>query len=111
MSGAGESWARRAARAEANTRRINEAIEAGTAADEMVFVCECGELDCGTTVPLSRDEYEAVRTDFDRFLLTPGHELPAIEAVVESHERYLVVRKINPEAREVADATDPRDEG
>ena len=110
MSTGVEDGARRAALIEANTRRVNEAIEAGTEADRLVFVCECGHLDCGTTLSLSRDEYERVRTDFDRFLVAPGHEIPSIEGVVESHEDYFVVRKLDPDAREVVDATDPRGE-
>jgi hypothetical protein len=111
VSAGEEGTARRAALIEANTRRVNEAIEAGTAADRLVFVCECGNLDCGTTVTLGREEYEQVRTDFDRFLVTPGHEIPEIEGVVEHHDDYFVVRKLDPVAREVVDATDPRDDG
>jgi hypothetical protein len=101
---------RRAAQIEANTRRVNEAIEAGTEEDEFVFICECGRIDCGTTILLGREEYEAVRTTFDRFLVVPGHELPEIEEVVEHHDGYLVVRKQDPEARELVEAADPRSE-
>jgi hypothetical protein len=102
--------ARRAAQIEANTRRVNEAIEAGTGEDRLVFICECGKVGCGTTVDLSRSEYEAVRTSFDRFLVVPGHEIPAIEQVLERHRGYLVVSKQDPEARELVHAADPRSE-
>jgi hypothetical protein len=100
--------ARRLARIEANARQVNEAIEAGTERDQLVCLCECGNLDCGTTLPISRRDYEAVRTSFDRFLIAPGHELPAVESVVEMHPAFAVVEKRDPHARELVKATDPR---
>jgi hypothetical protein len=35
-----------------------------------------------------------VREQDDRFTVVPGHESSEIEAVVERHDRYLVVDKI-----------------
>jgi hypothetical protein len=107
----GDESVRRAAQIEANTRRVNEAIEAGSNEAALVFICECGRVDCGTTLLLEREQYEAVRTAFDRFFVVPGHELPEIESVVERHDGYLVVSKRDPEAREVVAASDPRSEG
>jgi hypothetical protein len=101
----------RAAQIEANTRRVNEAIEAGTDEDQLVFLCECGRVDCGMTIRLGHDAYEAVRTDFDRFLVAPGHVLPEIEEVAEHYDGYLVVRKRAPAARRLVAATDPRSAG
>jgi hypothetical protein len=102
----------RAAAAEVNGRRVNEAIERGTReADTAVFVCECGNLGCNATVELAIGAYEAVRSGFDRFLVVPGHELEGIEEVVERHSSYLVVAKRDGEAVEMAFATDDRDEG
>lgn len=106
-----EVAARRAAQIEANRRRVNEAIEAGTDQDLLVFICECGQMGCGTTIAMRREEYEMARTDFDRFLVAPDHEIPAIEEVLERHDRYLLVRKRDPDAREVAEDTDPRTDG
>lgn len=100
----------RIARNEATFRRVNEAIERGRSAggrDLVGFICECGRLSCNEVVELTVPEYEAVRTDFDRFLLVPGHELPDVEDLVESHPRYAVVAK-RAEGAAVADATDPR---
>jgi hypothetical protein len=107
----GDESVRRAAQMEANTRRVNEAIETGTTEGPLVFICECGRADCGTTLRLDRDQYEAVRTTFDRFFVVPGHQLPEIESVVERHDGYLVVSKRDPEARRVVAASDPRSEG
>ena len=102
----------RAGAAEVNGRRVNEAIERGTgAAGAAIFVCECGNLGCNSTVELTIGAYESVRSEFDRFLLVPGHELEDIEDVVERHEDYLVVAKRAPRAVTLAAATDDRGAG
>jgi hypothetical protein len=107
--GAGSRSKRRAARAEINGRRVNEAIErGGDGSGSAVFVCECGHLGCSDTVELSNAAYESVRTDFDRFLLIPGHEIDEVDEVVERHPRHLVVVKREPEARAMAHASDER---
>ena len=36
-------------------------------------------------------EYEAVRTQDDRFVLFPGHETPGLERVIQQDERFVVV--------------------
>ena len=78
-----ERFQRRAAAAEINGRQVNEAIEPrGQGEESAVFVCECGHLGCSETVEIPIVEYESVRTDFDRFLVVPGHEIEHPLAVV-----------------------------
>jgi predicted ThiF/HesA family dinucleotide-utilizing enzyme len=102
----------RAASAEVNGRRVNEAIERGTeSARGAVFVCECGNLGCTATVELTIAEYELVRSGFDRFLVIPGHEIERVEDVVERHDGYFVVAKRDGQAVAMATVTDDRDEG
>lgn len=101
-------WKRRAAAAEINARRVNEAIERGDSGPAPVFLCECGFLGCNATVSLSIQAYEAVRTDFDRFFVIPGHEIEVVDRVVERHSEYLVVVKHQPEAKEKARDADQR---
>lgn len=102
----------RAAAAEINGRRVNEAIERGTrSTGTAVFVCECGKLGCSATVELAIDEYESVRSGFERFLVLPGHEIEEIEDVVEHHGSYLVVAKRHDQAVEMAYSADDRDDG
>lgn len=103
-----ERFKRRAAAAEINGRQVNEAIEPRRDGGKAVFVCECGHLGCNETVEISIVEYESVRTDFDRFLVLPGHEIDAVDKVVEHRGHYLVVVKREPEAREMARASDER---
>ncbi len=92
-------------------RELNERIEAGTwvvsAEQRIAFTCECAALGCNVLVELTVAEYESVRAHARRFLLAPGHELPAIETVVHRGEGYVVVEKEG-DAAEVAEASDPR---
>jgi hypothetical protein len=102
----------RAASAEVNGRRVNEAIERGAqGTGRAVFVCECGRLGCSETVEMAISEYEGVRSGFDRFLVVPGHQIDEIEDVVERHDSYLVVAKREDRAARMAYATDDRDGG
>lgn len=103
-------WVRRVGLREINRRRVNEAIERGRRTDgPATFVCECGRADCNVTLSIPLDDYEAVRTSFDRFLLEPGHELAPVDSVVEEHDGYVVIAKRG-EAAEIAKETDPRAE-
>jgi hypothetical protein len=95
--------------AEIRGRRVNEAIERGARGQgHAVFLCECGILGCSRTIELPLAEYAAVRQGFDRFLIAPGHELVAVDRVVEEHEAYCVVVKRSGRPAELAKATDPR---
>jgi hypothetical protein len=71
-------------------RRVNEGIHRS---GDGVFLCECLRSDCNALVELGADEYEAVRADRSRFFVAPGHELAQLEAVVEHHDRYLIVHR------------------
>jgi hypothetical protein len=71
------------------------------------FVCECSRLDCHETMPLTHAEYEAVRRLGTHFLMKPGHEIPTLEDVVESNDRYVVVEKTG-RGGTVATEADPR---
>jgi hypothetical protein len=103
-------WKRRAAAAEINGRRVNEAIERGTNGPSPIFVCECGYIGCQAKVTLSIPAYESVRQDFDRFFVVPGHEIADVDQVVEEHSDYLVVVKKEPEAKAMAAKSDQRTE-
>jgi hypothetical protein len=101
----------RLARNEAVFREINEGIERGRwpgEEDSLVgFRCECARLGCNELLELTVREYESVRANGRRFIITPGHERLDVEIVVETRTGYLVVEKLD-QAGEAADATDPR---
>jgi hypothetical protein len=107
-----DDWpAKRAVLAEVNARRVNEAIERGTAAEHRpTFLCECGHLGCTETIELTIEEYERVRSRFDRFIVYPGHEMPEVDEVLEGQDGYLLVAKREGMPAKVARASDPRSE-
>jgi hypothetical protein len=95
----------RQAKNEALLRQVNEQIAAlgagaGGWADsghQFDFQCECGRLEtCDSRVVMTIEEYGRVHGQHDRFALVPGHETPAIEDIVETHERYVIVDKRDP---------------
>ena len=58
-------------------------------------------------VELTLREYEEVRSHATRFFIVPGHEVTAVERVVEQNPRFAVVEKLDRGA-EVAEQRDPR---
>jgi hypothetical protein len=104
-----DRFGRRAAAREINRRQVNEAIERGERdANDASFVCECGYLGCTKTVDLSIPAYEDVRSNFDRFLVIPGHEIDLVDEIVERHPDHYVVAKREGEPREMARSADER---
>jgi len=105
-------WEERAARNEALFREVNERVEelhdhleSGGAAE---FVCECGNEMCTQRLAVPFETYERVRSSSVLFLVAPGHERSGIEAVVERLEGFLIVKKDDPAAGQIADESDPR---
>jgi hypothetical protein len=114
-----DSRRRRQAENEMALRAINEQIQGlgselfdrdteGTKVWE--FVCECHHSECVERVALTIVEYEAVRVNGKRFVVSPGvdHVDMDIENVVDMSTRYWVVEKTD-ESGELAQADDPRD--
>ena len=101
----------RVAQNEAAFRDLNERIADGRWPGEeeepSAFRCECASLGCNRLVEVPLAVYEGVRADPRHFLLIPGHQIPAVEVVVDEGDGYIVVEKQGI-AGEVAEATDPR---
>jgi hypothetical protein len=72
-----------------------------------LYHCECADLECREKVPLTVGDYERVRADSTQFFVLPGHELPDVETVIETHAEWAVIRK-DPEVQGIAEATDDR---
>ena len=97
------------ARTQSLFREVNERIE-GIGKDlriEGEVLCECAQRDCTKTLPLTLEEYEAVRRIPTHFFVAPGHDVPQIDRVVEENERYAVVEKFG-EGGKAAVRLDPR---
>jgi hypothetical protein len=99
---------------EALFRTVNEEIQAlnrGLAeiSDNTLHItCECGDLLCTAQLSVPISVYERIRADSALFLITPGHEIPRVEKVVERASRHAVVRKDPGDPERIAEATDPR---
>jgi hypothetical protein len=111
MLGVSTDIEERIARNEATFRRINEDIERGRDVEDdttlVGFICECGSAECARLIELTPAEYEQVRANPLRFAIVHGHEIDAVERVVERHDRYAVVRKLE-QTSHIAEETDPR---
>jgi hypothetical protein len=73
-----------------------------------LYFCECADPDCREKVKLRGSDYERIRSNPDHFFVVPGHEIPDVETVLEFHSDWALVEKSEPEAREIAEETDPR---
>lgn len=102
-------WEQRAARNEALFREVNENIARleegyGVTSSEPVYICECANAGCTAQLAVNLETYRRVREDPRRFFVTPGHQEPQLERVVETHRDYLIVEKTGA-AGEVAERT------
>ena len=75
--------------------------------DEMSILCECGSESCNEGIALSEAEYETLRRIPTHFAVVPGHDIPAVERVVETNDLYIVVEKFG-ESAIAAIKLDPR---
>jgi hypothetical protein len=98
---------------EAVFREVNERIEDladtfGLTSEPLDLVCECGDAKCVERITMSRTEYEQLRSESHQFAVHTGHEVPAVETVVERRKGYDVVQKDRGVPEQVAEQTDPR---
>lgn len=76
-------------------KAFNEAIRLGRpdTGPKLQVVCECGRLDCDQRLDISDEEWREAHTHPGCYVIAVGHELPDIEDVVATNERYAVVEK------------------
>ena len=101
---------RRLAQNEILFRRINERLAGGYGDSlplSLELVCECSDRECLKVLSIEAAEYEWLRQNPRHFAVLPGHEAPAVEDVVERHERFVVVEK-HVETHPQVEAADPR---
>jgi len=71
------------------------------------YLCECADPKCAEKVALTHSQYEYVRSDSNWFVIVPGHEVPDVETVIDSHDGWNVIEKA-PKVAHITEATDPR---
>jgi hypothetical protein len=88
----------RLARNQAIFREVNERLReiANPVEISTDYVCECSAVDCHIAIELELDEYEAVRSLPNVFVIEPGHERLEVERVLEENDRYMLVEKTVP---------------
>ena len=101
-------WRTEEALAQIRARDLNERRRASNPSLDRTgvdrYLCECGDRACREQVELSRDEYEAVRSESTWFAIAPNHENPEIDHVVTPHERFSTAKKITQEFANLARA-------
>jgi hypothetical protein len=102
-----EERGRRIGLNEALFRRVNNEIEEAfaedrTEVDVLTILCECGDLDCTMQVRIAPKDYRRVRADPVLFVITPGHDAPDVETIVERDDAFDVVRKAPGEPERIA---------
>jgi hypothetical protein len=71
------------------------------------YLCECADPGCHEKVELTHSQYEYVRSNSMWFVVVPGHEVPDVETVIDTHDGWNVIEKAA-EVSDIAEATDPR---
>ena len=69
--------------------RIRELGEPSLAPVE--FACECADETCLEKIPLTTQQFLAIESDRNRFIVLRGHELPDVEDVVAVRDGFLIV--------------------
>jgi hypothetical protein len=96
---------------EATFRDINESVETDYSETNypglIGFLCECGHPDCEEPIQMTGREYERVRRNPRRFAVMGEHAIETTEAIVERHQRYVVVEK-HQDVADLAERSDPR---
>jgi hypothetical protein len=71
-------------------RQINEAF---LKLDSPRFVCECSDASCSETIEINAETMRRLHDDRNLYVIRPSHINVDLEALVESHDGYAVVRK------------------
>jgi len=75
--------------------------------DLVEFFCECGDIGCMMKISMTSAEYEELRSHPARFAVELSHEIPSVETIVATTDRFTVVEK-HAGQDAIARASDPR---
>jgi hypothetical protein len=98
---------RQVVRREVNERMAELLRATGQPGGELLLVCECSRPDCSERFPMSRPEYERLRSQPAHFALTPTH-VALIDTVVHRDSGGYTVVAVVDELADAAIAADPR---
>jgi hypothetical protein len=76
---------------------------AGEDTTQLLFYCECSNLNCRDRIKLTVDEYQSAASGQKEFVIISGHENGAVEKVVRKTDAYTVVEKYMDPAKVMRD--------
>ena len=91
---------------DANETMVRKAEEITGGRGATPYLCECDDPRCTEIVPLTREQYEAIRSGPRIFVVVPGHQTSR-DHVVTEHERFTVIEKTGGEGA-LVEQQDPR---
>jgi hypothetical protein len=82
-------------------REVNDRIRALSRNEQDLsgFLCECGGESCAEIVEVTSQEFDAARSHCDSFLVARAHAVGATKEVVETGERFAVVKRVRSSRR------------
>jgi hypothetical protein len=72
-------------------RQINDVIAKNGRREGKAYMCECANVYCNVTMDLSTEDIEVLHSVPGYYIILPGHEIPDVEHVVSSTEKYAIV--------------------
>ena len=57
-------------------------------------MCECGHVDCLSTVALSLENDKRIRSNPTWFVVKPGHVIPELARVISEDNGFVVVERL-----------------
>lgn len=74
-------------------RQINDTIAKNGKRDGKAYMCECANPYCNATMDVSTEDIEVLHSVPGYYIILPGHEIPDVEHVVSTTEKYAIVGK------------------
>jgi hypothetical protein len=79
---------------EIDLRHRTKAERNRSATGNGTLICECADLRCNATLAATAADYSKRSRGPHGFWVRPGHEIPGLERVVETHGDYAIVQKL-----------------
>jgi hypothetical protein len=74
-------------------RQINDVIAKNGRRDDKAYMCECANVYCNVSMDVSTEDIEVLHSVPGYYIILPGHEIPDVEHVVSTTEKYAIVVK------------------
>ena len=79
---------------EVDLRHREKAARNRSATGDTKLICECADLRCNAMLVATAADYAKRSSGPAGFWVRPGHEIPALERVIDVNEDYAVVQKL-----------------